>query len=217
MMGHAARAVPLADTIDAMLPQTQCTRCGYAACRPYAEAIAAAGAPINRCPPGGTDLIQRLATLLDRPAVDLDPHCGEATPPRVAHIDETLCIGCTLCIAACPVDAIIGGPKKMHVVIGEWCTGCDLCIAPCPVDCIVMEPSGDAAWTGGHVRQARERYERSQARRTATRGGATANAAPAPASRPTDGTGDDVRREILAAALARARSKRRVSVNPWRR
>lgn len=131
----------LADRIDAALPQTQCRRCGYAACRPYAEAIARGKAPINRCPPGGRQGVQTLARLTGQPPLPLDPGCGTETPPRVAVIDEDACIGCTKCIQACPVDAIVGANKLMHTVIADLCTGCELCVAPCPVDCIEMAAS----------------------------------------------------------------------------
>ncbi len=127
-------------TIDAQLPQTQCTRCGFPACRPYAEAIAAGEAPINRCPPGGAATIAALAALLDQPVLPLDPACGVEAPRQVAWIDEAICIGCTKCIIACPVDAIVGAAKRMHTVIVEDCTGCELCIEPCPVDCIELHP-----------------------------------------------------------------------------
>ena len=128
----------LIDRIDAMLPQTQCTRCGYPACRPYAEAVARGEAPINRCPPGGEAGIRALSALTGRPAQPLDPDCGDEMPPRVAIIDEDTCIGCTKCIQACPVDAIVGAAKLMHSVVTQECTGCELCIPPCPVDCIAM-------------------------------------------------------------------------------
>ncbi|HET6907368.1 MAG TPA: electron transport complex subunit RsxB [Rhodanobacteraceae bacterium] len=135
----------LADRIDALLPQTQCTRCGYSACRPYAEAIARNEAPINRCPPGGDAGIRALAVLTGRPVLPLDPECGAEMPPQVAFIDEDVCIGCTKCIQACPVDAIVGGSKLMHTVIPQLCTGCELCIPPCPVDCIDMLPARNEA------------------------------------------------------------------------
>ena len=125
-----------ADHIDALLPQTQCTRCGYAACRPYAEAIASGEAPINRCPPGGDAGIAALARLLDRPILPLDPECGTEGPMQLAWIREDDCIGCLKCVLACPVDAIVGASKRMHTVIAEACTGCGLCLPPCPVDCI---------------------------------------------------------------------------------
>jgi electron transport complex protein RnfB len=123
--------------IDALLPQTQCTRCGYQGCLPYATAIAQ-GTPINQCPPGGTATIQALAQLLGREALALNPDNGVESPPRVAIIDETRCIGCAKCLPPCPVDAIIGAPRFMHTVAAQLCTGCELCIAPCPVDCITM-------------------------------------------------------------------------------
>jgi electron transport complex protein RnfB len=129
----------LAQRIDAVLPQTQCTQCGYAACRPYAEAVAAGTVDIDRCPPGGDAGVARLAALLGRAAKALHPdHAWRA--PQAAVIDEATCIGCAKCIQACPVDAIVGAPKLMHTVIASWCTGCELCLPPCPVDCIVLEP-----------------------------------------------------------------------------
>ena len=131
----------LADRIDAVLPQTQCEQCGYRGCRPYAEAIARGEAEINQCPPGGAAGIEKLAALLQRPALPLDPAHGVEKPRMLARIVEADCIGCTKCIQACPVDAIIGGSKHMHVVIDPLCTGCGLCVPACPVDCIVMEPA----------------------------------------------------------------------------
>lgn len=132
---------PLVDRIDALLPQTQCAKCGFDGCRPYAKAVATGDADINRCPPGGAAGIARLAALLGRETMSLDPACGLETPRRVAFIDGAACIGCTLCIQACPVDAIVGAQKLMHTVIAELCTGCDLCLPPCPVDCISMPPA----------------------------------------------------------------------------
>ena len=128
---------PTVDKIDEILPQTQCGQCGYPGCRPYAEAIAK-GDAINKCPPGGAEVIQKLADLLNREPLPQDEAHGEEQPPQVAIIREDECIGCTKCIQACPVDAIVGAAKKMHSVILDECTGCDLCIAPCPVDCIDM-------------------------------------------------------------------------------
>lgn len=130
--------ITLAEKIDALLPQTQCTKCGYDGCMPYAEAIANDGAAINRCPPGGDEGIAALAALLGQPIVPLDPDCGAHTPHRVAMIDEAACIGCAKCLKPCPTDAIIGANKFMHTVIASLCTGCELCIPPCPVDCITM-------------------------------------------------------------------------------
>lgn len=131
---------PVVDKIDALLPQTQCGQCDFPGCRPYAEAMAAGEADINRCPPGGEATIAALADLLGRDPKPLDPERGEEKPPSVAVIDEQWCIGCTLCIQACPVDAILGASKQMHTVIAAECTGCDLCVEPCPVDCIDMVP-----------------------------------------------------------------------------
>ena len=129
-----------AHEIDALLPQTQCTRCGYGGCQPYAEAIAAGHAGINQCPPGGAATIGALASLLDRPALPLNPANGIEGAALVAQIDEDACIGCARCLPPCPVDAIVGAHKQMHTVLLAHCTGCELCIAPCPVDCIVMVP-----------------------------------------------------------------------------
>jgi electron transport complex protein RnfB len=132
--------VTSAAAIDALLPQTQCTRCGYTGCLPYAEAIARGAAPINQCPPGGTETILALASLTGRPATPLNRDNGLEAAPTVAFIDEERCIGCTKCLPPCPVDAIAGAPRHMHTVIAELCTGCELCVAPCPVDCIIMIP-----------------------------------------------------------------------------
>jgi len=131
---------PVVDQIDALLPQTQCGQCSFAGCRPYAEAIAAGEAEINRCPPGGETTMIALADLLGRDPVPLENQEAAEKPKSVAVIIEQDCIGCTLCIQACPVDAILGAAKQMHTVIAEECTGCELCIPPCPVECIVMEP-----------------------------------------------------------------------------
>ncbi len=142
-LGWAARRFhvesdPVVDQIDALLPQTQCGQCGYPGCRPYATAIAEGEADINQCPPGGEAGIRALADLLGREEKPLNPENGAESARTVAVIDEPRCIGCTLCIQACPVDAIIGAPKLMHTVIESECTGCDLCLPPCPVDCIDM-------------------------------------------------------------------------------
>ncbi|MCX4186696.1 electron transport complex subunit RsxB [Methylophaga sp. OBS4] len=129
---------PIVEQIDKLLPQTQCGQCSFAGCRPYAEAIAAGEADINRCPPGGEATIHALADLLDVEAKPLNEECGIEKPKTLAVIDEQRCIGCTLCIQACPVDAILGAAKHMHTVIADECTGCELCVEPCPVDCIDM-------------------------------------------------------------------------------
>jgi len=128
--------VVTANDIDALLPQTQCTKCGYAGCRPYAEAIAAGSADIDQCPPGGQAGVESLARLLGRAPKPLNPQHGGELPRSVAWIDEAACIGCTLCIQACPTDAIVGAAKQMHTVLLDACTGCELCVPPCPVDCI---------------------------------------------------------------------------------
>jgi Na+-translocating ferredoxin:NAD+ oxidoreductase subunit B len=135
-MSETARKI--AARIDALLPQTQCTRCGYAGCAPYAAAIADGEAQINQCPPGGAATIDALAHLLNRPVLPLNPVNGVESPPRVAWIDEARCIGCARCLAPCPVDAIVGAQKYMHTVLADRCTGCELCLPPCPVDCIEM-------------------------------------------------------------------------------
>jgi electron transport complex protein RnfB len=153
--------------IDRYLPQTQCTQCGYPSCIAYAQAIADSTTSINRCPPGGEATIRNLATLLDQSPIPLDPACGSSHVPQQAFIIEDECIGCTLCIQACPVDAIIGAAKQMHTVIEDECTGCRLCIDPCPVACITMQPaemapiSESSLWpelSSRRVMQARERF-----------------------------------------------------------
>jgi len=151
------------DALDAALPQTQCTRCGYPDCHAYAQAMANGEADINRCPPGGAQGIVRLAALTGRPPKPLDAERGIEAPRRLAIIDEDWCIGCTLCIKACPVDCIIGASKQMHTVIDEQCTGCELCVPVCPVDCIAMvEISGTRtgwdAWSAQQADEARQRY-----------------------------------------------------------
>jgi Na+-translocating ferredoxin:NAD+ oxidoreductase subunit B len=145
LLGYAATRFkvegdPMVDKIDALLPQTQCGQCTYPGCRPYATAIAAGEADINQCPPGGQTTINALAELLGRDPKPLNPENGAEKPKTVAWIDENICIGCTLCYQACPVDAILGAAKQMHTIIAKECTGCELCVAPCPVDCIYMLP-----------------------------------------------------------------------------
>lgn len=138
---YAANDDPLVTHIEQLLPQTQCAQCGYPGCKPYAQAIATGNADINQCPPGGEQTIKKLAILLDRPVVPLDPDFGETKPEAVALINEVECIGCTLCIHACPVDAIVGASRLMHTILADECTGCELCLPPCPVDCITLVPA----------------------------------------------------------------------------
>ncbi len=211
----------LADRIDAALPQTQCTRCGEPDCRRYAEAIADGRAPINRCPPGGAEGIVRLAALTGQAVSPLDPGHGTEGPRTVAFVDEAWCIGCTLCIKACPVDCIVGAPRRMHTVIEPLCTGCELCVPACPVDCIVLEPatpgaSGWAAWSAEQAGEARERYRvhrwrverdrRDHDERLAAKA-AHKLADIAAASRHTEPAVLDAKRAIVEAALARARGR----------
>jgi electron transport complex protein RnfB len=153
----------LSERLTAALPQTQCTRCGYPDCRHYAEAIASGAAPINQCPPGGAEGIARLAAISGQAIIALNPANGREGPRKLVVIDEAWCIGCTLCIKACPVDCIVGAPKVMHTVIEPLCTGCELCIPVCPVDCIALEEatpgvSGWAAWSAVQADEARRRY-----------------------------------------------------------
>ncbi len=203
-----ARPAPaLADRIDDALPQQQCRRCGYDACRPYAEAVAR-GEAINRCPPGGDAVIDLLAALTGRAVVALDPSCGATAPLAVARVDETWCIGCTLCIDACPVDAIIGAAKRMHAVLPSLCTGCELCIAPCPVDCIVMVPAG-RSWSLADAIAARERYRSTQGRsaRTAKERDAPPQGNSAHVE-PVVDAARSRRKAAIDAALSRARTRR---------
>jgi Na+-translocating ferredoxin:NAD+ oxidoreductase subunit B len=148
----------LVEKIDARLPQTQCTQCGYAGCQPYAQAISEGRADINQCPPGGAEVIDALAKLLKRETKPLNQQHGVTKPRHIAMIDENICIGCTLCIKACPVDAIVGATKQMHTVISSECTGCELCLPPCPVDCIVMQPPISAQTTRANPALWRQRY-----------------------------------------------------------
>ena len=189
--------------LEAALPQTQCTRCGYPDCAGYARAIASEGAPINQCPPGGMEGVRRLAALTGQPAEPLNPAHGHEGPRTLAVIDEAWCIGCTLCIQACPTDAILGASKYMHTVIAAHCTGCELCVPVCPVDCIGLEEAsagatGWAAWSPAQADAARMRYVRRQTRL----------ARQAPPARPMVPDGAAAKQSVIAAALARARARR---------
>jgi electron transport complex protein RnfB len=180
-MSEPAR--PTADALDALLPQTQCTRCGYAGCRPYAEAMATGDALHNRCPPGGGRTLEALSRLLQRPALPLDPQCGLPGPEPLAWIDPERCIGCARCLPACPVDAIIGAQRALHTVLSAWCNGCELCVPACPVDCIEIHPRGDLpepaaadnrARFGEHrAREQRHAAERAEALAAAKRAAGT--------------------------------------------
>jgi Na+-translocating ferredoxin:NAD+ oxidoreductase subunit B len=213
---------PQAERIHAALPQTQCTRCGYPDCAAYAQAIASGDAAINQCPPGGAEGVARLAALTGRPAVALNPQNGAEAPRTVAVIDENWCIGCTLCMAACPTDAILGSNKRMHTVIERYCTGCELCVPVCPVDCIALENvtgerTGWQAWSQAQADEARVRYESRQARlqreereraeRLETK--AQAKLADLPAhTHGAQGAEAERKRAIIEAALARARARK---------
>ncbi len=180
-------APSLADRLDALLPQTQCTRCGYPACRPYAEALAAGAAGADQCPPGGDATAAALAATLGVVARPVAARFGREGPPRVAVIDESVCIGCAKCLPACPVDAIVGARRQLHAVIAAECSGCELCLPPCPVDCIAMVDAGTAvlppAELGVRARQYRERYDAHLARGAAREAARAARLA----ARPTPG------------------------------
>lgn len=203
------------------MPQTQCTRCGYPDCATYARAIAEEGVPINQCPPGGSEGIARLAAITGQAPLPLSAEHGVEAPRTVAYIDEAWCIGCMLCIKACPTDAIVGSHKKMHTVVEPYCTGCELCIPVCPVDCIQLEnasgnATGWAAWSGPLAQQARLRY---QAHRERLPLEAVPDAddetppssvdnGPVPASLADTATAQVARQATIAAALERARQRR---------
>jgi len=209
----------LVRAIASSLPQTQCTRCGEPDCQRYAQAVADGRAAINRCPPGGEEGVARLARLTGQPVLPLDPECGTEGPLKLAVIDEAWCIGCTLCIKACPVDCIIGASKRMHTVIDDQCTGCELCVPVCPVDCIAMVPvsgqrTGWDAWSAAQSDASHERYQFHQLRVAREqvehddRLAAKAMAKLADLPRLTKG-GDDTelarKRAVIEAALARAK------------
>lgn len=214
-----------ADLLNALLPQTQCTSCGYPDCKGYAQAIAKGEAEINQCPPGGLEGIERLSKATGRPVIPLNPVNGIEGPRHWAVVDENWCIGCTLCIKACPVDAIVGASKQMHTVIEDLCTGCELCIPVCPVDCIALvpvhealpAPTGWAAWSEPDADQARKRYAEHQQRVARTQQLNDARlkvkaehklANLAEASGITDEQALARKREAIEAAMARARSRR---------
>jgi Na+-translocating ferredoxin:NAD+ oxidoreductase subunit B len=211
----------LAARLHAALPQTQCTRCGFPDCAGYARALADGEAEINQCPPGGAEGIERLAAITGRPPLPLNPANGAERPRTVAVIDEAWCIGCTLCIKACPTDAILGSNKLMHTVMEPYCTGCELCVPVCPVDCISLENvtgerSGWQAWSAAQAAQALQRYQARQARLGREESERTvqleANAVEKPAVRPAQthgaqGANADRKRAMIEAALARARER----------
>jgi Na+-translocating ferredoxin:NAD+ oxidoreductase subunit B len=213
---------PQAARLHAALPQTQCTRCGYPDCAGYADAIASGEAQINQCPPGGAQGILRLAEIAGRPPIPLNPDIGVEAPRTVAVIDENWCIGCTLCLDACPTDAILGGNKRMHTVIEPYCTGCELCVPVCPVDCIALvnasgERTGWNAWSAAKAEEALHRYEARTARKQreemehAQRMEQKAQAKLADLPGLTHGAeGAELARKksVIEAALARARAKR---------
>jgi electron transport complex protein RnfB len=218
----ASHTDALAAEIDAALPQTQCTRCGYPDCRAYAQAIATGDAGIDHCPPGGAQGIAILARIVGRPVVPLDPAHGVEGPRRLAVIDEAWCIGCTLCIKACPVDCIVGAPKRMHDVVDSQCTGCELCVPVCPVDCISMvevtgKRTGWDAWSATQAAEARGRYAFHQVRvereqrendeRLARNAQAKLDDQP-DATATADPQALERKRQVIEAALARARARR---------
>ena len=212
----------LAARLHAALPQTQCTRCGYPDCESYARAMAAGEAEINQCPPGGAEGIARLAALTGRPPLPLNPANGQEGPRTVAVIDEAWCIGCTLCLKACPTDAILGVHKRMHTVIEPYCTGCELCVPVCPVDCIGLENvtgerTGWQAWSAEQAELALDRYEARRQRlaresvehEERLERKAQAKLADLPAhTHGAEGAEAERKRAVIEAALARARARR---------
>ncbi|QDE39083.1 RnfABCDGE type electron transport complex subunit B [Luteibacter pinisoli] len=195
----------LADRIDDLLPQTQCEQCGFHGCRPYAEAIALGEATINRCPPGGALGIERLAALLDQPLIPLDTTHGIEKPRTLARVIEADCIGCTKCIQACPVDAILGAAKVMHTVVSDLCTGCELCVPACPVDCITLDPMPLAqADDRAHADAARAHFQRREARLARERAVREQQLAASKVE-----VGVPAARNAVLEALARAKAKKK--------
>jgi H+/Na+-translocating ferredoxin:NAD+ oxidoreductase subunit B len=192
----------LADAIDAVLPQTQCGKCGYLGCRPYAEAIASGLADINQCPPGADEGVADIAAVLGIAPKPLDPRFGTARSLVLAVIEEEKCIGCTLCIQACPVDAIVGAAKLMHTVIAAACTGCELCVAPCPVDCIRLEPQSGNTDRRTAAADARRRFDRRNQRLERARADKAATLVAQRAA-----GAERRKKETIAKALERARSR----------
>jgi electron transport complex protein RnfB len=207
----------LTERIDALLPQTQCTRCGYPTCRAYADAIATGETDINHCPPGGADGVAALAALLGRATKPLDSANGIEAPPLVAVIDEAVCIGCTKCIQACPVDAIVGAAKRMHTVIAAECTGCELCLAPCPVDCIALVAIEDSPLARERVMRrathARARFDARNARLSRERTARDSRRAAADAARETRAP---ITRAAVLEAIARGKARREALKAPRR-
>jgi len=223
----------LADRIEDVLPQTQCTKCGYPACRPYAEAIANGTAAHNQCPPGGAEGVARIAALLGKPVIPLNPVNGVERERPVAVIDEGACIGCTLCIQACPVDAIVGAAKQMHTVIASLCTGCDLCVPPCPVDCIDMNvatpnKTGWSAWSQADADAARARHDaralrlqrekqENDARLAAKAIAKLAEVDASTAQTDAERAEKERKRAIIQAAIERARQQKEAAAPPGKK
>jgi electron transport complex protein RnfB len=213
----------LARELDAALPQTQCTRCGYPDCAAYARAMAEGTAGIDQCPPGGQEGVARLARITGRPVLPLNPVHGTESARLLAVIDEAWCIGCTLCLNACPVDCIVGGPKLMHTVIDDRCTGCELCISACPVDCISLRPitgqrTGWNAWSEAQAIEARERYafhrtrlardEAERQQRLSAGGLASPAGSNASTTETPSAESPSLRSSVIEAAMARSRAAR---------
>ena len=223
----------LADRIEDVLPQTQCTKCGYPACRPYAEAIANGTAAHNQCPPGGAEGVARIAVVLGKPVIPLNPVNGIERERPVAVIDEGACIGCTLCIQACPVDAIVGAAKQMHTVIASLCTGCDLCVPPCPVDCIDMHvvtpgKTGWSAWSQADADAARARHDaralrlqrekqENDARLAAKAIAKLAEVDASTAQTDAERAEKERKRAIIQAAIERARQQKEAAAPPGKK